>query len=168
MTLDQAREAIARQIRTVKKDFDIATLSVDVLAYNSKFYYIVSDGGGYGEQVIRLPITGSETVLDAISQIGGLNAVASKKQVWVARTAGGHGQQILPVDWCGVTKGGQVATNYQIMPNDRIYVNSKALVRVDTGLSRILSPVERIFGVTLLGSTTVNSIRNRGLNNTVP
>jgi polysaccharide export outer membrane protein len=168
MTLDQAREAIARQIRTVKKDFDIATLSVDVLAYNSKFYYIVSDGGGYGEQVIRLPITGSETVLDAISQIGGLNAVASKKQVWVARTAGGHGQQILPVDWCGITKGGQVATNYQVMPNDRIYVNSKALVRVDTGLSRILSPVERVFGVTLLGSTTVNSIRNGRLGTTNP
>jgi polysaccharide export outer membrane protein len=168
MTLEQAREVIAHQIRTVKKDFETATLSVDVLAYNSKFYYVVSDGGGYGEQVIRLPITGNETVLDAISQIGGLNAVASKKQVWVARTAGGHGQQILPVDWCGITKGGQVATNYQIMPNDRIYVNSKALVRVDSGLARVLSPVERVFGITLLGSTTVNSIRNGRLGTTNP
>jgi polysaccharide export outer membrane protein len=168
MTLDQAREAIARQIKTVIKNFDVRSLSVDVLAYNSKFYYVVSDGGGYGEQVIRLPITGNETVLDAISQIGGLNAVASKKQVWVARTAGGHGQQILPVDWCGITKGGQVATNYQIMPNDRIYVNSKALVRVDSGLARVLSPVERVFGVTLLGSTTVNSIRNGRLGTTNP
>jgi polysaccharide export outer membrane protein len=168
MTLDQAREAIAAQLSVLLKGFDARQLSVDVLSYNSKFYYIVSDGGGYGEQVIRLPITGNETVLDAISQIGGLGVVASKKQIWVARTAGGHGQQILPVDWCAITKGGQVATNYQIMPNDRIYVNSKGLVRVDTGLARVLSPVERVFGITLLGSTTVNSIRNRGLNGTNP
>lgn len=170
LTLDQAKEVIAAQLATRIKDFETRNLSVDVLAYNSKFYYVVTDGGGYGEQVIRLPITGNETVLDAISQIGGLNPVSSKKQIWVARTVNGHhGQQILPVDWCGITQGGAVATNYQIMPNDRIYVNSKGLVRLDTGLARVISPVERIFGITLLGSTTVNSIRNNGrIGNTTP
>ena len=45
---------------------------------NSKVYYIITDGAGSGEQVFRFPVTGSETVLDAISQIGGLPPVSSK------------------------------------------------------------------------------------------
>jgi polysaccharide export outer membrane protein len=136
MTLDQAKEVIGQQLALRIKEFDFKNLSVDVLSYNSKFYYVITDGGGYGEQVIRFPITGSETVLDAISQIGGLGTVSSKKHIWVARSSPGHpGQQILPVDWLGVS------------------------------LARFLSPIERVFGITLLGSSTVNSIEQRGLNN---
>src|SRR5262249_33101479 len=60
-------------------------LTLDVAAYNSKYYYVITDGAGYGEQVIRFPYTGNETVLDAVSQIQGLPAVSSKKRVWVAR-----------------------------------------------------------------------------------
>jgi polysaccharide export outer membrane protein len=170
MTLDQAKQAIAQQLASrialFKNDPEAAlkVLSVDVLAYNSKFYYVITDGGGYGEQVTRFPITGNETVLDAISQIGGLHAVASRKHIWLARTTGGHpGMQTYPVDWCGITQRGDVSTNYQVMPNDRIYVKAKGLVTFDTALARVLSPIERIFGVTLLGSTTVNSISGRGL-----
>jgi polysaccharide export outer membrane protein len=185
LTLDQAKDAIARQlagrIRILPqkddpefKDLDLKqavtdidlikkVLSVDVLAYNSKYYYVITDGGGYGEQVTRFPITGNETVLDAISQISGLPPVASKKHITVARTVhGGHGQQVLPVDWVGITQHGMVQTNYQVMPNDRIYVKAQKLVTIDTALARFFSPIERIFGITLLGSTTVNSIRTNG------
>src|SRR5207302_10753758 len=28
-------------------------ISVDVFAYNSKVYYVITDGGGYGQQVFR-------------------------------------------------------------------------------------------------------------------
>ena len=42
-------------------------VSVDVLAYNSRKIYIIADGAGYGQQVIALPATGNETVLDAIA-----------------------------------------------------------------------------------------------------
>jgi len=45
---------------------------------------------------------------------------------------------------------------------------SDRIQRVDRNLSKILSPIERILGVTLLGSSTVNSIRinpNLGGNN---
>lgn len=175
MTLDQAKEAIARhlaaRVALFKNDPEAAkkVLDVDVLAYNSKFYYIVSDGGGYGEQVIRFPITGSETVLDAISQVGGLGTVASKQNIWVARTTSGHpGMQKLPVDWNGIVQCGDVATNYQMMPNDRIYVKAKCLVSVDTALARIISPLERILGVTLLGGTTYNTVANRGFGSSVP
>lgn len=166
MTLDQARDAIAEQVGKRVKDVDARNIVVDVLAYNSKFYYVITDGGGYGEQVIRLPITGNETVLDAISQINGLPAVASKKNIWVARSNphnGGH-DQVLPVDWNSIAQRGSTATNYQIMPGDRVYVRAQKIIRADTALAKFLSPFERIFGITLLGSTTVNSISGRGNN----
>jgi polysaccharide export outer membrane protein len=57
-----------------------------------------------------------------------------------------------------------VRTNYQVMPNDRIYVKAQKLVTIDTAMARFLSPIERIFGITLLGSSTVNSIRTNGQN----
>jgi hypothetical protein len=48
------------------------------------------------------------------------------------------------------------------MPGDRIYVKAQRLVTIDRTLARIFSPVERIFGITLLGSSTVNQISGRG------
>src|SRR5262249_47784878 len=65
MTLEQARAAVAALLSQRVKNLTVRNVSVDVLAYNSKVYYVITDGGGYGEQVVRLPITGNETVLDA-------------------------------------------------------------------------------------------------------
>ena len=75
-------------------------VSVDVFAYNSRKIYIIADGAGYGQQVIALPATGGETVLDAISRVQGLPAVASLKKIWVARPspAGHPCSTVLPVD----------------------------------------------------------------------
>jgi protein involved in polysaccharide export with SLBB domain len=169
-TLDEVRTAIAALLRaTANKDLSVeqirSELDVDVIAYNSKHYYVITDGAGYGEQVYRVAITGNETVLDALSQIYGLPAVASKKEIWVARaTPGGHHPMILPVDWEGITRRGSAATNYQLFPGDRIYVNSQKVLRVDSVLAKFLSPIERVLGTTLLGATTVNAIRGRNTN----
>lgn len=164
MTLEQAKVAISSLLSTRIRNFDPNNLYVDVLTYNSKFYYIITDGGGYGEQVVRLPFTGSETVLDGIAQIYGLPPVASKGKVWVARRsptclAG----QVLPVDWVGITQKGLVDTNYQVMPGDRIYVKADKWISFDAFLAKRFAPLERILGVTLLGSTTVNSIMGRSV-----
>jgi polysaccharide export outer membrane protein len=170
MTLDQIRAAIAPAIASrldkevlEKNPVKPEDINVDVLAYNSKVYYVITDGGGFGEQVVRVPVTGNETVLDAIAQVNGLSAVSSKKHIWVARRVGGHGpqDQILPVDWCGITQRGESNTNYQIFPGDRVYIKAQRLITIDTALARILSPFERLLGATLLGAETVNAIRNR-------
>ena len=68
MTRDQAKCAIERHLA---RHIHNPQVSVDVLAYNSKKYYVVVDGGGAGEQVVPLPSTGNETVLDAIASIQG-------------------------------------------------------------------------------------------------
>jgi len=163
MTLEQAQAAIVAQASTRIQKLDAKDLYVDVLAYNSKVYYVITDGGGYGEQVFRFPITGNETVLDAISQIAGLPAVASKKQIWLARPVPGdcHQHQILPVDWLAITQGAVTATNYQILPGDRVYVMADRWITFDSRVAKVLSPFTRMFGFTLLGAETVQTIRNR-------
>jgi protein involved in polysaccharide export with SLBB domain len=142
-------------------------VSIDVIAYNSKAYYVIYDGGGFGQQVFRLPATGNETVLDAIAQLQGLSPVSSKHHIWLARPSPVHlgCNQILPVDWCAITMAGSTATNYQLFPGDRIYVKADALITIDNWLSKIISPIERIFGITLLGATTVQTLEGQNTGN---
>ena len=169
MTANQARLAIrsvlARQISLELGGVieDRLLVLVDVVQYNSKTYMVIQDGGGAGETVTRFPITGKEFVSDAIANVGGLREEASKRNIWVARrTPKLNEEQILPVDWVGMTQWGVTSTNYQLFPGDRVYVKAQRLVTVDRTLARILSPVERLFGVTLLGTQTVNSVQGRG------
>jgi polysaccharide export outer membrane protein len=170
MTIEEARVAIAKVLHarldpSIKSLKDVLDgLSVDVLAYNSRVYYVITDRLGFGTIVDRIPITGSETVLDAISQLRGLPPESSRRHIWVARKTPGHGggENKLPVDWNGITKRGEMQTNYQILPGDRIYVMAEPIQRVDFVLSKWLSPVQRVLGAMLLGSETVNSIRAGG------
>jgi polysaccharide export outer membrane protein len=69
---------------------------------------------------------------------------------------------VLPVDWNGIAQRGATATNYQIMPGDRVYVRAQKIIRADSVLAKVISPFERILGVTLLGASTVNQIQGRG------
>lgn len=163
LSLAQAKQAIEAHL---SKYLYRPEVSVDVYAYNSKFYYVITDFAGSGEQVVRLPHTGNETVLDAVSLIGGLSAVSSKK-IWVARPAPTEcGQdQILPVDWCGITRKGQVKTNYQLMPSDRVYILGQPLTKVDTYMARVLAPLNRAMTTALLGASLGRAFNNNGNGN---
>lgn len=179
LNIDQATEAIKlhvfKKTQTDKRiadkfkvdNADKLFVIVDVLAYNSKPYYIITDGAGFGEQIYSFPITGGETVLDALAKINGLPDIASKKNIWIARRSPvpGMGEQIMPVDYIGITQHAVAQTNYQVLPGDRIYVKAEKIFRVDRFLQKFLTPVERLFGITLLGSNTVNSIKNRNNGN---
>jgi protein involved in polysaccharide export with SLBB domain len=160
MTLPQVKACVEQHLSQFLLKPEV---SVDVAAFNSKWYYVISDFAGSGENVVRLPATGNETILDAISQIGGLSPVSSKK-MWIARPAppGAGVDQILPVDWKGITRRGHTRTNYQILPGDRVFVMSQPMTKVDTQLARSLAPAERLFGTTLLGASTIFTIKNQG------
>ena len=69
------------------------------------------------------------------------------------------------VNWNAIVEGGSTRTNYQVLPGDRIFVKADSLITFDNRLAKLLSPVERILGVTLLGATTVNAIRINPNNN---
>jgi polysaccharide export outer membrane protein len=159
LTVPQAKDVIEAHLRNFLSKPEV---SVDVIGYNSKVYYVIIDLAGYGQQVIRLPLTGNETVLDAVAQLNGLPAAASKKRIWVARPAPAEMrcQQILPVDWCAITKGGSTATNYQLLPGDRIYVEGDPLIATDSFLAKLISPMERVFGIVLLGNSTIQNLKH--------
>jgi polysaccharide export outer membrane protein len=157
LTLDEAKLAIEEQLSKFLAKPEVA---LDVVGYNSKVFYIIIDQGGGTEQVIRLPVYGSETVLDAIAQINGLPLDVSRKRIWVARPSLGHDDDdILPVNWTSVTRGGKADTNYQVLPGDRIYIAPDPVVRFDHVLAKLLLPVERALGITLLGATTVTAVK---------
>jgi len=158
LTLEQAKAALEAHLAKYMVNPEVL---VDVLAYNSKVYYIITDGGGYGEQVVRLPCTGTETVLDALSNINGLPAVASKKDIWIARPtpSGTEGEQILHVDWDAITRGAQTTTNYQIFPGDRLYVMADCWITADGFIAKVTAPFERLFGFTLLGHSVQRELQ---------
>lgn len=156
-TIPEAKAAIEDHLRAF---FLNPEVSVDIVGYNSKVYYVFYDGGGSGEQVQRFPITGNETVLDAVAQMNGLATVSDKRRIWVSRPAPGSCgvNQVLPVDWTAIAEKGDTGTNYQILPGDRIYVKAYCLTTLDTRLGRMIAPIERLLGVTLLGAGTVQTI----------
>jgi polysaccharide biosynthesis/export protein len=157
MTIEEAKCAVEMHLSQFLEEPEI---SLDVLGYNSKVYYVVTQGAGLGDQVVILPARGNETVLDAIGQIQGLQSNSSTR-MWIARPGYNEqgGDQILPIDWLAVTQRGDINTNYQILPGDRLYVSEDKLVALDTMFGKIFSPFERVFGVTLLGTQTAQRIK---------
>jgi polysaccharide export outer membrane protein len=59
------------------------------------------------------------------------------------------------VDWRAITAQGATATNYQVMPGDRIFVAEDSLIAVDNNMGKLLAPIERVMGFALLGVGTL-------------
>ena len=161
LSVDEAKQTIEAHLNQFLENPEI---SLGVFAYNSKLYYVILQGGGNGDQVLRFPVTGNETILDAISQVHGLTPNSSTR-IWIGRPGGSTPCEdcILPVDWHAISQRGRPETNYQILPGDRIYVAEDKLIRWDTQIAKITAPFERIFGFTLLGTGTVSRLSGKVL-----
>lgn len=155
MTKAQAKIAIQQGL---SKFLDDPEIGVDVFAYNSKNYFVIIQGAGFGDQILRFPSTGNETVLDALTQINGMPRFSSKK-LWIARPKpDGSCYQKLPVEYEAVVSGGSTATNYQLFPGDRLFIKEDSWIAVNSAVDKLIGPFERIIGFTLLGSQTVQTI----------
>ncbi len=119
-TVAEAKAALEKHLGSY---FQSPAVFVSVSAYNSKVYYIITESVNLGDNVVRIPITGKEAVLDAISNIGGLSQVSSER-IWISRpTPGDSGRQrILHVDYDAITRHGDTRTNYQVLPGDRVFI----------------------------------------------
>lgn len=161
MTLAQARKAVEDHLSEFVQKPEI---SLDVYVYNSKWYYVIEDRAGFGQMVMRLPITGNDTVLNALSSLFGTWFMSSNKHMWLARPNGADPDkyQIFPINWPALTMGGSPATNYQLLPGDRIFVNSNPWMRAEIKSSRFWGPImtnlNMIFNVPLLGSSTISAV----------
>jgi len=159
-TVTDARLAIEQLI---SQYYDSPQVSVEVIGYNSKNYYVITAGAGIGESVQRFPVTGKETVLDALSQINGLAGVSSKT-IWVARPtpASLDAEEILPVNWDEVARGGLTGTNYQLMPGDRVYIVDDKLVAANNYVNKATGPLQRLLNIGHLGATTIRTTQTMG------
>jgi polysaccharide export outer membrane protein len=161
LTVSQAKAAIEQHLLQF---FDSLEVSVEISGYNSKVYYIVTQGAGFGDGVYRFPMTGNETVLDALSQINGLRPASSKK-IWIARpTDDPNCVERLEVNWEDITANAFARSNYQVLPGDRIFVAENHLIALDTSMGYLLAPIERVMGFSIFGVGTVTRFSGSVLN----
>lgn len=176
LTITEAKEKIILHLRKFLNDEILGLISfdeegqpieveprdsdrvfVDVVAYNSKAYYVLGDVGSPG----RLPITGNETVLDAIYYAGGLIPTAATQNIRLVRPAppGACCEQVLPVNMAAITQAGDATTNYQLMPGDRLYVYRDPIVRGTIFIDRLAAPFQTVINSILTYSFTARQIQ---------
>jgi protein involved in polysaccharide export with SLBB domain len=99
---------------------DSERVFVDIDSYNSKHYYVQGEVAQPG----RFPVTGGETMLDAINYAGGLLPTAARNHIRLVRPAppGACCEQIMTVDYEAIAEEGDPTTNYQLLPRDRLIV----------------------------------------------
>lgn len=156
LTVAEAKAAIEKHLSEYLEEPKVA---VDIYSYQSKVYYIITEGAGSGDKLMRVPITGNETVLDALSYVNGLSATSSKN-IWIARPGPGglKCDQVLPVSWDEIAKGAATTTNYQLLPGDRVFIAEDKMLALDNVVKKLTGPFERAFGFTLLGGQTIQTM----------
>jgi protein involved in polysaccharide export with SLBB domain len=116
---------------------------VAVTAFNSANYYVLGDLVVPG----RLPITGNETVLDALRYAGGLVPTAEPKDIRLVRPGrDGMPARVYPVDLSAIEERGDVRTNYQLFPGDRLIVGRNEVVKKTVEIDRLAAPLQAIAG----------------------
>jgi polysaccharide biosynthesis/export protein len=137
---------------------DSPRVFVDVTAYNSKFYYVQGDVAAPG----KMPITGNETVLDAINYAGGLIPTAAPQNIRLVRPAppGACCEQLLPVNLAAIVSAGDPTTNYQLMPGDRIVVYRDPIIRATIFIDRLAAPFQTVVNTMLQYSFMARSVKS--------
>ena len=137
---------------------DTDRVFVDIGAYNSKIYYVMGDVRRPG----RLPITGNETVLDALQYAGGLTETAAVNNIRLVRPSppGGCCPQTLPVNYAAIVYGGDTTTNYQLMPNDRLVVYRDPIVRTTIFINRLAAPFNSVVNTILTYGFTARTVKS--------
>jgi Bacterial type II and III secretion system protein/Polysaccharide biosynthesis/export protein len=124
MTLRQVKSVVEHHLAAYVVEPQV---TVDVKAYNSRKIYVVVDANGRGQEVIALPWTGNDTVLDAVEKLPNLPKTPLK--MWVSRPTKCE-PQTLAVDWKGITQSGKTETNFLLNAGDRLYVTSESATQL--------------------------------------
>jgi len=114
LTPTQAEKAITEQL---VKFISTADVTVIVKAINSKKIYVV--GGVKKEGPI--PYTYRMTILQALSEAGGLSDYAKRKKIYVLRHENGRDYQ-LPFDYDAALRGARMELNIPLLPGDTLVV----------------------------------------------
>jgi protein involved in polysaccharide export with SLBB domain len=94
-------------------------INVRLVTRQSKVYYVLGEVNAPG----AYPLSGRETVLDAIVTAGGLTDRASRRNIILSRpTPPECGRIVLPICLREIVQLGDTTTNYQLLPGDRVFV----------------------------------------------
>ncbi|MGB7343159.1 MAG: SLBB domain-containing protein [Pirellulaceae bacterium] len=103
-------------IANVDADYGV---NVRIVNQDSTQYYVMGEVNAPGSY----PMVGNETVFDAIIAAGGLSERSNDHKIILVRLKqAGQPRVILPVCYQQILQLGDVSTNYQLLPGDRVYV----------------------------------------------
>ena len=96
-----------------------------------------------------------------------MKLISPKSRCWstppfITKTAEFGCEQILPVDWEAITRGGMTATNYQVLPGDRVYIAEDEAMAWTNFIGKVTGPLERVIGLAGLGASTVRNFQSLG------
>ena len=119
-TVEQIEPEVKAQVEAITKD--AGPITVRIVSRQSKVFYVLGEVNAPG----AYPLSGRETVLDAIMAGGGVNTRASLRGITLSRPTPPDGCRIvLPICYKEIVQLGDTSTNYQIANGDRIFVPAK-------------------------------------------
>jgi len=153
---EAAAEAEERAPGPLVNPADSDRVFVDITAHNSKSYYIQGDVGAPG----HLPFTGHETVLDALDHANGLLPTSEPKDIRLVRPArGGKPARVYKVDLEAIRDKGEVISNYQIFPGDRLIVGRNDVVKKTIQVDRLAAGLQTVVNSILQESFMLRSLQ---------
>lgn len=111
-------EVETRVAEKLKKYIPVPVVTVAIKATDGNQVYVLGKVVRPGAVTLTSPET---TVLQMLSQVGGLDRFAEGNSIRVLRKST-QGNQILPVRYDDLVKGNQLDTNVLLMPGDTILV----------------------------------------------
>jgi polysaccharide export outer membrane protein len=151
MTRKEARAAIELKLA---EQLDDPKVSVDVLGYNSKVYYVITKGARRGDDVTRasipFPVDGKENVAKALTQVfsDAKHDLAPSELTGASvtlRRAAPNGvgvERVYAIEWDPATNAPTPVTNHGILPGDRLFVEltPAAALRREEAFLRVSAP----------------------------
>lgn len=117
MTPTEAARIIAQGLTKLKKEIAESDVTVVVTGLQSKKIYAI----GAVRREGPIPYTYRMTVMQAISEAGGLTDFAKKKKIYVLRRENGQ-EHKLPFDYDQALNGESMELNIQLLPGDSLVV----------------------------------------------
>jgi polysaccharide export outer membrane protein len=118
------RSGVAITPASLEQDAVDYGVTVRLVNKDSGLFYVMGEVNAPGSY----PLVGHETVFDAIIAAGGLSDRSNDHKIILTRPQlAGQPRIILPVCYQQILQLGDVSTNYQLQPGDRIYVPSMTL-----------------------------------------
>jgi len=143
----ELRDRYAKYIRD-------AEVTVSVVKYQSKWLYVDGEVLRPG----RYPYTGSDSVVNALSQAGFLTRRASPNGIHVAR-GNPNDPEIYPVRYKDIALDDDSRTNWRLEPEDILFVPPTFLSRVGYIFEEILFPFQPLLAPAA-GYAAYDEIRN--------